>query len=58
MINVQERELIVLFAEDEEEGVAEFQHLREVIPPNGIDNLSGEINQVILKCCSFSSLMT
>jgi hypothetical protein len=39
MVDVQERELIVLLAEDEEERVGELQHLREVIPPNGIDNL-------------------
>lgn len=39
MINVEERELIILFPEDEEEGVAELQDFREVVPPNSVHNL-------------------
>lgn len=39
MINVKERELIVLFADDEEESVGELQHFREVVPPDCVDDL-------------------
>lgn len=39
MINVKERELIVLFANDEEEGVGELQDFREVVPPDCVDDL-------------------
>lgn len=39
MINVEERELIVLFADDEEESVGELQHFREVVPPDCVNDL-------------------
>jgi len=39
MVNVQERELIVLLANDEEESVGKLEQLREVIPPKRIDDL-------------------
>lgn len=41
VVDMQERKLVVLFTKDEEEGVAEFQQLGEVVPPNSIDNLTG-----------------
>lgn len=42
MINVKERELIVLLADDEEESVGELQHLREVVPPDCVDDLQSD----------------
>jgi hypothetical protein len=37
--HVQESDLVVLFADDHEERVQEFDGLREEVPPDGIHNL-------------------
>lgn len=42
VINVQERKLIVLLAENKEQRVAELQQLWEVVPPNRVHNLKVE----------------
>lgn len=39
MVHVQERQLIVFLAQNEEERIGELQHLGEVVPPDGIDDL-------------------
>lgn len=38
MIDVKEGELILLFAQNEEECVTKFQTLAEIVPPNGLGN--------------------
>lgn len=63
---MKERELIVLFAEDEEESVAEFQQLGEVVPPHSVDDLycAGRlkrdylsvVNQTVMQGCSMKFL--
>lgn len=39
VVDVEEAQLVVLLAEDEEEGVAELEQLAEVVPPNGVRDL-------------------
>lgn len=39
MVDVQEAELGVFFAQNEENGVAKFKQFGEVVPPNSVCNL-------------------
>lgn len=42
MVDVEEAQLIVLLPQNEEERVAEFQKLAEVVPPNRMGDLNVE----------------
>lgn len=39
MVDVQDRDLVVVLAQDEEEGVHKFYEFGEVVPPEDTDNL-------------------
>lgn len=41
MVDVQDRDLVVVLAQDEEEGVHELDEFGEVVPPEHTDNLGG-----------------
>lgn len=42
MVHVEEAQLIILFPQNEEECIAEFQELAKVVPPNCVSNLNEE----------------
>lgn len=39
MVDMKEAQLIILFSQNEEECIAEFQKLAKVVPPNCVSNL-------------------
>lgn len=41
VVDVQDRDLVVVLAQDEEEGVHELDEFGEVVPPEDTDNLGG-----------------
>lgn len=51
VVDVQDRDLVVVLAQDEEEGVHKFYEFGEVVPPEDTDNLRGKgqrFNRLIL----------
>lgn len=47
VVDVQDRDLVVVLAQDEEEGVHELDEFGEVVPPEDFDNLKGRHRQCL-----------
>lgn len=46
VVDVQEGDLVVVFAQDEEEGVHELDEFGEVVPPQHVDNLQRRVRSL------------
>lgn len=49
VVHVQDRDLVVVLTQDEEEGVHELYEFGEVVPPEDTDNLRGKSISVTLE---------
>lgn len=58
MVDMQDRDLVVVLPQDEEEGVHEFYEFGEVVPPEDTDNLRGRGHQCFLRISSQRVLLT